>query len=203
MQFWYTVKPLSDQQIDQDAQWSPKPRKHSFCVILTAAARPYNHENCCSGTTGRAKEAGWRLNHRYGGWRVAVVAEWRHSDRHSDRSINAIDQPKEVQWWFKGGRNIAQVDKQCLQTYALFCGATNGRPLGIHSATTVMPVPSSCLPWATCELPFSSATFVRLFWTCSKLHGEHGVHGEVWVSSVPPLNDQGTLSASFVPSMAT
>ena len=32
------VPPLSDQKIDQDVQWSPKPRKFCFCV--TAAARP-------------------------------------------------------------------------------------------------------------------------------------------------------------------
>ena len=32
------VPPLSDQKIDQDAQWLPKPRKFYFCV--TATARP-------------------------------------------------------------------------------------------------------------------------------------------------------------------
>ena len=61
----------------------------------------------------------------------------------------------------------------------------------------------ACLLWATCEWPTSLATFVRLFWICSKLHGDQGVHGEVWTSFVPPLNDQGSLSASFVPSTAT
>ena len=76
-------------------------------------------------------------------------------------------------------------------------------PLCIHSATTTMRVPSFCLFWPICGRPTSSATFVRLFWTCSKLHSDHGVHGEVWTSSVPPWNDQGKLSASFVPSTVT
>ena len=78
-----------------------------------------------------------------------------------------------------------------------------GRPLCIHSATTAKHVPSSCPLWATCERPTSSVTFVQLFWTCSKLHGDHGVHGEIWASCVPPLNNQSDLSASFVPLAAT
>ena len=85
----------------------------------------------------------------------------------------------------------------------IFYGATNGRPLCIHSATTAVCVPSFCLLRATCEWQTSSATFVRLFWTCSKLHGDHGVHGDVWTSCVPPLSDQGNRSASFLPSTAT
>ena len=155
-----------------------------------------SHENCCSGTTGRAKEAEWSQNHCRGGSRVTMVAEWMHSGRHSDHSMDPIGRPKEAQWWYKGGRRIAKIDTQCLQQYAYFYGSTNARPLCARSATKAMRVPSSCLHWATCERPTSSATFVRLFWTCSKLHGDHS---EVWTSAVPPLNDPGNLSASFVP----
>ena len=53
-------------------------------------------------------------------------------------------------------------------TVRVFYGATKGRPLCINSATTAMSVPPPCLFWTTCERPTSSATFVRLFWTCSK-----------------------------------
>ena len=53
-----------------------------------------NHQKRCSGTTGRTKEAEWRQNHRHGGSRVAVVAEWRHSGRHSDRSMDTTGRPK-------------------------------------------------------------------------------------------------------------
>ena len=103
-----------------------------------------------------------------------------------------------------GGAREAETSLEFIhKQYALFYGATNGRPLCNHSATTAMRMPCSCLLWATCERPTCSATFVRLFWTCSKLHGDHGVHGEVWTSSVPPLNDQGIISAPFVPSTAT
>ena len=147
-----------------------------------------NDQSCCSGTTGRAKKAEWRQNHCHGGSSVAVVAEWRHSGRHSGRHSDRSE-----------GRRVAQIDTQCSHFY----WATNGRPLCIHSAITAMCVPSSCLLWATCERPTSSATFVRLFWTCSKLHGDHGVHGNVWTSYVPPLNDHGKRSASLLPSTAT
>ena len=155
-----------------------------------------NDQRYCSGTTGRAKKAEWRKNHCHGGSSVAVVAEWRHNGRHSDRSIDAIGRPKGVQWWYKEGRCVAQIDAQC-SDFLL------GAPLCTHCATTAMCVPSSCLLWATCERPTSSATFVRLFWTCSEFHGDHDVHGDDWTSYVPPLNDQGNRSASFLPSTAT
>ena len=41
-------------------------------------------------------------------------------------------------------------------------------------------------------------TFVPLFWTCSKLHGDHVVHGDVWTFFIPPLNDQCNLWALCV-----
>ena len=72
-----------------------------------------NDQSCCSGTTGRAKKAGWRQNHCHGGSSVAVVAEWWHSGRHSDRSMDAIGRPKEAQWWYKEGRRVALIDTQC------------------------------------------------------------------------------------------
>ena len=37
----------------------------------------------------------YRVSH--GGSRVAVVAEWRHSGRHSHRSMHTIGRPKEAQ----------------------------------------------------------------------------------------------------------
>ena len=170
---------------------------HNCCS--TTLVPSLNDQSCCSGSTGHAKKAEWRQNHCHGGSSVAVVAEWRHSGRHSDRSMDASGWPKEAQWWYKEGRSVTQIDTQCSLSY----WATNDRPLCIHSATTAMWVPSYCLLWATCERPTSSATFVPLFWTCSKLHGDHGVHGDVWTSYVPPLNDQGNRSASLLPSMAT
>ena len=87
------VPPLSDQKIDQDAQWSPKLRKFCSVYLLLhdpcASAEP-PHCDCCSSTTGRAKEAEWRQNHCRGGSRDVVVAEWRHSGRHSDHSMDAM-----------------------------------------------------------------------------------------------------------------
>ena len=67
--------------------------------------------------------------------------------------MDAIGLPREAQWWYKEGRSVAQIDTQCSKQCAFFYGATNGRPLCIHSATTAMRVPSSCLLlsnlWAT------------------------------------------------------
>ena len=57
---------------------------------------------------------------------------------------------------------VALCKRRALKPYPIFFGATNGRPPCIHSATTTMRVPSSCLLWTTCERPTSSATFVRL-----------------------------------------
>ena len=133
------MPPLIDQNIDQDAQWSPKIKNFCFCV--TAAARPL----CIHWTK-----------------KTAVVAR-----------------------------------------QVLFYGATSGQPMCIDSVTTAKCIPSFCLLWATCEQPTSSATFVRLFWTCWEFHSDHSVHGEFWTSSVPPLNDQGNLAALFEPSTAT
>ena len=160
-----------------------------------------NDQSCCNGTTGRTKKAEWRQNHCHGGLSVAVVAEWRHSGRHSDRSMDAIGRPKDTM--VVQGRQTCRSNWYTM--FAFFTGLpmADHWPLCIHSATTAMCVPSSCLLWATCERPTSSATFVRLFWTCSKLHGDHGVHGDVWTSYVPPLSDQGNRSASLLPSTAT
>ena len=192
------VSPLSDQKNDQDAQWYPIPRKFCFCV--TAAARPLimpslNDQSCCIGTTGRAMEAecigitiarvaqGLPWSPNRGTAVVTVIAQWTllvGQRRHNG-----------VTWEAEVSLKLIQNVYNSMHFY----GATNDRPLCIHSATTTMRLPSSCLLWATRGRPTSSATFVRLFWTCSKLHGDHGVHGEVCMPSEPPLNDQGKLSA--------
>ena len=65
------------------------------------------------------------------------------------------------------------------------------------------PLPPLSDLWATEFLGDPCACYCFTFLTCSKLHSDHGVHGEVWTSVVPPLNDQGKLLASFVPSTAT
>ena len=110
-----------------------------------------NDQICCSGATGRTKEAEWRQNHCQGGWRVAVVAEWRHSGRHCDRSMDAIGRPKEAQWWCKEGRSVAQIDTQCSQQYVFF----TERPMADHCASILPPWRCVCLPLASFERPVS------------------------------------------------
>ena len=143
-----------------------------------------------------------------GGRTIAMVAQglsWSPNGGKvvaSDRSMDAIGRPKKARWWYTSDADSLLKLIQNVNNSTLLW-ATNGRPLCIPSTTTALCVPFPCPLWATCERPTSSATFVRLFWTCSKLHEDYGVRGEVWTSSVPPLNDQGNLSASLVPSTAT
>ena len=110
-----------------------------------------NDQICCNGATGRAKEAEWRQNHCQGGWRVAVVAVWRHSGRHCDRSMDAIGRPKEAQWWYKEGRSVAQIDTQCSQQYVFL----TGRPMADHCASILPPWRCVCLLPASFERPAS------------------------------------------------
>ena len=195
------MPPLRDQKNGQDA---PKPRKFCFCV--TAAARPL----CLPWTTKATVVAQQVARRRQrGGRTIAKVAEGLPWSPNGGTAVATVI----AQWTLlvgqrrlNGGRRKAEALLKMIHNVhnsTYFYGATNGWPLCIHSATTAMCVPSSCLLWATCERPTSLATFVRLFWTCSKLHGDHGVHGDVWTSCVPPLNDQGNRSASFLPSTAT
>ena len=157
-----------------------------------------NDQSCCNGTTGRAKVSEWRQNH---------IPRWLKGchGRRMEVQWSPLWSLNGCYWSAKGGTMVVQRRQNgfsnwytMFTTVCIFYGVTNGQPLCIHSATSVMCVPSSCLLWATCERPTSSATFVRLFWTCSKLHGDHGIHGDVWTSWVPPLNDQGNRSASFL-----
>ena len=104
-----------------------------------------NDQSCCSDTTGRAKKAEWRQNHCHGGSSVAMVTEWRHSVRHSDRSMDAIGRQRR----HNGGTRKADVSLKLIHNVRNFYWATDGRPLCIHSATTVMCVPSACHLWAT------------------------------------------------------
>ena len=139
----------------------------------TILVRSLNHQDCCSGTTGRAKEVEWRQKHCHAGSRVAVVAEWghsgRHSGRHSNRSKDAIGRPKEAQWWYKEGRSIAEIDIQCLQQYAFFKGRpiwpTPVHPFCDHGVAYAFPLPLSGDLWATNLLGDICATVLNMLKT--------------------------------------
>ena len=195
------VPPLCNHKNGYDAHWSLEPRKFCFCV--TAAARPL----CLPWTTKAAVVPQHVAQRRQSECRtiatVAQVLPWSLNGGTVVATVIAQWTPLVGQWRHNGGTRKAGVSLKFETQCSHFYWVTNGRPLCIHSATTAMCVPSFCLLWATCERPTSSATFVRLFWTCSKLHDDHGVHGDVWTSSVPPLNDQGNRSASALPSTAT
>lgn len=87
-------------------------------------------------------------------------------------------------------------------TECICCMATIGRPFNVHSVTKAIRMPLFCHLWTTFESPPCSATFVRLFWTCPYLYGDHGVHGNVWASCVRLLDDQDNYSTLFEPPTA-
>ena len=108
-----------------------------LCTCCSTTLVPsLNDQSCCSGATGRAKEAEWRQNHCQAGWRVTVVAEWRHSGRHWDRSM---------------GRSVAQTDIQCSQQYVFL----RGEQWSDHCASSLPPRRCVCLPPASFERPVS------------------------------------------------
>ena len=193
------MPPLSDQKNGQDSQWLPKLRKFCFCV--TAAARLL----CLPWTTKSAVVAQQVAQRRQSGGRtIAKVAEGLPWSPNGGTVVATVI----AQWTLlvgqrrhNGGTRKAEALLKLIHNvqpqYVFF----TGRPMADHCASILPPfVPSSCLLRATCERPTSSATFVWLFWTCSKLHG---IHGDVWISCVPPLSDQGNRSASSLPSTAT
>ena len=167
VKIWSNIvsKSLFTQNCDLRATFE-RPGKWSGCSVVAQTQKvmflcnccstilllSLNDQSCCSGAKGRAKEAEWRQNHCQGGWWVAVVAEWRHSGRHCDRSMDAIGRSKEAQsWWYKEGRSVAQIDTQCSQLYVLF----TGRPMVDHCASILPPRRCVCLPPASFEWPVS------------------------------------------------
>ena len=83
--------------------------------------------------------------------------------------MGVIGRPKEAQWWFKGGRSIAQIDAQCLQEYAFF----QGRPMAYTCASFLRPRQCVCafFPpplsdlWATDLLDDPCATVLNMLKT--------------------------------------
>ena len=124
-----------------------------------------NDQSCCSGTTGRAKKAEWRQNHCHGGSSVAVVAEWRHSGRHNDRSMDAIGRPKEVQWWCKEGRRVAQIDTQCSHFLLGDQWPTTVHPFCDYGDVCVFILPPLSDLWATDLLGDLCATVLNMLKT--------------------------------------
>ena len=121
-----------------------------------------NNQSCCSGTTGRAKKAGWRQNHCHGGPSVAVVAEWWHSGRHSHRSMDAIGRPNEAQWWNKEGRRVAQIDAQCSHFLLADQWPTTVHPFCDQGNVCAFILPPLSDRWATDLLGDLCATVLNM-----------------------------------------
>ena len=187
-------------------QRSPKTRKFCFCV--TATARPL----CAHWTTNTAVVAQQVVQRRQSGGRtiamVALVLPW------SPNGGTVVDTVI-AQWTLLVGQRKhsvgtmeAEASRKLIHNVYNNTHEFTGLPMADPCASILRSLRCLYLPPASFERPVSDRPARRpknlwLFWTCSKLHGDHGVHGEVWTSSVPPLNDQGNLSASFVPSTAT
>ena len=168
-------------------------------TTLVHSLHSLNHQNCCSGTLGRAKEAEWcrtittvtqglPLSANGSTVVATVISQWTlliGQRRYNGGTREADASPKLIHNVYNS-THFLQDDQW----------PTPGNPFCDHGDACASPLP----PSATCERPASSVTFVQLFWTCTKFHRDHG---EAWASSVPPLQDEGNVSASFVPSTAT
>ena len=130
-----------------------------------------NDQSCCSGITGRAKEAEWRQNHCQGGPMIAVVVEWRHSGRHSDLSMDATDPAKEAQWWYKLGRQKRRSNSWYImfKTVRLYLRGdqwpTIVRPFCDHGDACAFLLPPLSDLWATDLLGDLCATVLNMLKT--------------------------------------
>ena len=174
------VAPLNDQKKTQDAQWSPKPRKFCFCV--NAAARLL----CLlwgTKTAVQRKQDGSRT--------IPIVPQW-------------------LPWSPNEGTVVATVIAQLTLLVGqsrLTCGTGEAEaflrgdqwPTHVHpfcnygDACAFLLPPLSDLR-ATEFLGDPCACYCFTFLTCSKLHSDHGVHGEVWT-----LYHPWTTKANFWP----
>ena len=95
-------------------------------------------QNCCSDTTGRAKEAGWRQNHCHSGSRIAMVAKQRHSGRYSDRSMDFLVGQRR----HNGGTCTMEAEaslKLIHNDYSIYCWTVRILLCGDHWPTLVHP----------------------------------------------------------------
>ena len=124
---------------------------------------------------------------------IAIVAQWLPWSPNGGAVVTSVVAPWTL--WVgqrrHNGGTRGQMHRsnwyKCLHIN-IFYGARNGRLLCIHSATTAISMHSSCLLWATCEWPTSSATFVRLF---------QGDHMASMARSERPLCHPWTTMAIF------
>ena len=107
-----------------------------------------NDQNCCSGATGRTKEAEWRQNHCQGGSRVAVVAEWRYSGRHC------------------GGTRKAEASLKLIHNVHNSTHFFTGRPMADHCASILQPRRHVSLHPASFEWPVSDRPPLRPLCDC-------------------------------------
>ena len=130
-----------------------KPGKSCFCEMAPATF-----------VTSHTKVAEWRQNHCHIHPKVAGVAQWRHSGRHSHHLVHAIWRTEKAQRMQERGRSIDQIEESGFTKECIYYVATIVQSLHIHCATTEMCAPSS----ASFEQPASSATpeFKTLFRLC-------------------------------------
>ena len=156
------VPPLSDRKWLGRSVVAQTQKVLLLCNYCNTTLVPsLNNQSCCSGQTGHSKEAKWRQGHCRVGSRVGV-AEWRHSGRQSDRSMDAIGRPKEAQWWHKEGRSVAEIWYAMFTTVSIF----TERPMADHCASILRPRRCVCLPPASFQRPVSDRHHQRPLCDC-------------------------------------
>ena len=134
------MPPLSDRKSDQDAHWSPKPRKS--CVTATTRHLFLPWDTCLT-----ALEAPQVAQRRQGGGRViALVAQRLPWSPNGCKVVaTAIAQWTLLvgQWRHHGGTKEAEASLRLKYNVYNRKHSFMERPLCIHSATTAMCVPLS------------------------------------------------------------
>ena len=188
------MPPLSDQKIDQDAQRSPKPRKFSFCLI--APARPL----CVPWITKIAVVAQQVVHRR--GRTIAKVAQrlpWSPNGGTLVAKVMAQWTLLVSQMRQNGDTREAEASLKLIHNVYNSMHCFTGWPMTDLCASILRPRRCVCLPPASFVRPVSDRLPRWPLCDCFENAQNFTVTmGEVGTCSVPPLNDQGNLSASSV-----
>ena len=182
---------------------SGRPRTRKACFWVTAAARSL----CVPWTTKTTVVTQQVVQRRQSGGRtIAMVAQGLQSSPNGGTVVATVI----AQWTLlvsqrrpKCGTGEAKSSLKLIHNVYNSTLFTGWPMIPVHLFCDLGGDVCAFLLWATYERPTCPATLCDCFEHAQKLHGDHDIHCDVWTSSVPPMIDQGNLSASLVPSTVT
>ena len=190
------MPPLSDQKFDQDAQWSPKPKKFCFCVIATA--RPL----CVPQTSKTAVVSQQVVQRRQSGGRtIVIVAQLLPWSPNGGTVVATVV----AQWTLlvgqrrhSGGTREAEVSLKLIHNVYNCTNYLTGRPMADPGTSILRPRRCVCLSPASFERPVSDRPPWRPLCDCF----EHAQNFTATVASMArserPLRHPWTTKATFL-----